>query len=98
MASKKKSASRTSRTTSKGRTNVSSNRNTKPASTTEAVLRHFQKRKSLTSKQANQMFGTERLRDIVYALRSRGFKITSIETVGKNSIGNNARLTKYVMA
>lgn len=68
----------------------------KKTNKTKEVLKHLQKRKSITSWDAIKLYGATRLSAIIFNLRDRGYLIDSIYIDGKDRFGNTSRYVKYV--
>ena len=65
---------------------------------TSDVLKHLQKRKSITAKQAVSLYDILRLAPIIHNLKKRGYNITPITVIEKNRYGNTQQTSKYVLA
>lgn len=64
---------------------------------TKEVLKHLQKKGSITSWDAIQKYGATRLSAIIYNLRNRGYEIDTLMIEGKDRFGNESRYAKYVL-
>jgi len=60
------------------------------------VRSHLQKKKSLTSWQAIELFAETRLAAKINILRKKGWDIASVNMKGKDRLGNDCRFVKYV--
>ena len=81
------------------KTNTTAKNSNRNISDIDKVLNYLQNKKSITLKDAPKVYkGKSKLSAIIYDLRKRGHKITSIETIGKNRFGNQTRFSKYVLA
>lgn len=68
----------------------------KKTNKTQEVLKHLQKRKSITSLEAIRLFGATRLSAIIFNLRKRGYIIDNVWMEKKDKYGNNCQFVKYV--
>ena len=68
----------------------------KKTNKTQEVLKHLQKRGSITSWDAIMKYGATRLSAIIFNLRERGYLIDSIYMDGKDKYGNTSHYVKYV--
>lgn len=59
------------------------------------VLNYLKTHETMTSKQAYDLFGAERLAAIVHWYRKRGHLIESIDCSGKNRYDETTNFTKY---
>ena len=59
------------------------------------VLKYLMEHETMTSKQAYDLFGAERLAAIIHDYRKRGHLIESIDCTGRNRYGGTANFTKY---
>ena len=59
------------------------------------VLKYLIEHKTMTSKQAYDMFGAERLAAIIHYFRKHGHLIESIDCSGKNRYDETSNFTKY---
>ena len=59
------------------------------------VLKYLIEYKTMTSKQAYDMFGAERLAAIIHDYRKHGHLIESIDCSGKNRYDGTSNFTKY---
>jgi len=63
----------------------------------EVVLEHLKTGKQLTQEQAYELCGSQRLSDIIYKLRKKGYSIYNILEKGTNRFGNNTNFVKYML-
>lgn len=68
----------------------------KKTNKTQEVLKHLQKRRSITSLEAIKLFGATRLSAIIFNLRKRGYIIDNVWMEKKDRYGNNCQFVKYV--
>lgn len=59
------------------------------------VLKYLMEHETMTSKQAYDLFGAERLAAIVHYFRKHGHLIDSIDCTGKNRYDETTNYTKY---
>ena len=59
------------------------------------VLNHLKSGKSITQKEAIDLFGAYRLSDIIYRLRQQGYDISCEIKYGKNRYGNTVNWAEY---
>jgi hypothetical protein len=102
----KKNSSKRSTPKAKRATKSSPRKSSKIATTPKAprksgtsdVLKHLQKKGSITAKQANKLYDILRLAPIIHNLKKRGVNITPITVIEKNRYGNTQQTSKYVLA
>ena len=63
----------------------------------EVVLQYLKTGKQLTQEQAYELCGSQRLSDIIYKLRKKGYSIYNILVKGTNRFGNNTNFVKYML-
>jgi hypothetical protein len=63
---------------------------------TQAVFSHLKAGKTLTSKEAFQLYGCTRLSAKVFNLRKKGYDIETIMCEGTNRYGETCRYGKYI--
>lgn len=63
---------------------------------TQEVLRHLQKKKSITSWEAISLYGATRLSAIIFLLRGRGHNIVDKWEEDIDRYGNKVRFVRYV--
>lgn len=68
----------------------------KKTNKTKEVLKHLQKKGSITSWDAIQRYGATRLSAIIFNLRKRGYIIDDVWMEKKDKYGNNCQFVKYV--
>ncbi len=68
----------------------------KKTNKTKEVLKHLQKRKSITSLEAIRLFGATRLSAIIFNLKDRGYLIDSVRMESEDRYGNISRYAKYI--
>jgi len=64
-------------------------------SQTSEIIKHLKKHRSITSKEAIKLYGATRLSSIIYALRARGYGISTEKLYGVNRYGNKVPYAKY---
>lgn len=60
------------------------------------VLKHFERKGSITSMEAFKDYGITRLSSIIYKLRET-YEIETVDEVSKNRYGEKTRYARYVM-
>lgn len=60
----------------------------------ERVLKHLNKKGSITSMDAFKRYGITRLSSIIHTLRNK-YDIETVEEVSKNRYGENTRYARY---
>lgn len=63
---------------------------------TTEILRHLKKFKSITQKQATDLYGATRLSAIIYNFRKRGYLIDTVMLDGVTRYGTPCQYGKYV--
>jgi len=63
---------------------------------TDAVVWHLQFYGKITSWEAIKEYGITRLSSIIFNLRKRGYKITSVDKVFKNRFGHDTIVAEYI--
>ena len=63
----------------------------------DRILEHFHNYGSITSGEANQLYGIERLSARVYNLRKMGYTIGTKTEHGVNRFGEKTRFTRYFL-
>lgn len=63
---------------------------------TKEVLKHLEKKGSITSWDAIKLYGATRLSAIIFNLRDRGYVIDTITMEAEDRYGNTSRYAKYV--
>jgi hypothetical protein len=71
--------------------------NEKKLNKTEKVLEHLQNYGCITSLEAIELYGATRLSDIIYRLRNRGYKISTIDIPFIDRFGTKSIYGKYVL-
>lgn len=61
------------------------------------VLKHLQTCRSITQKEAIELYGAYRLSDIIFKLRKSGYVITAITETKKDRNGNTSNFARYVL-
>lgn len=61
------------------------------------VLKHLQTCRSITQKEAIDLYGAYRLSDIIHRLRRTGYEITTITESKKDRNGNTSNFARYVL-
>lgn len=61
------------------------------------VLKHLQTCRSITQKEAIELYGAYRLSDIVFKLRNTGYEIATITETKKDRNGNTSNFARYVL-
>lgn len=64
---------------------------------TKEVLKHLEKKGSITSWDAIKLYGATRLSAIIFNLRERGYVIDSLWMEDTDRYGNLSRYVKYVL-
>lgn len=64
---------------------------------TKEVLKHLEKKGSITSWEAIKLYGATRLSAIIFNLRERGYVIDSLWMEDTDRYGNLSRYVKYVL-
>lgn len=64
---------------------------------TQMVLEHLKTFGTITSLEAIEKYGATRLSSIIYNLRKRGYKITTIDMPFKDRFGDKSNYGKYVL-
>lgn len=62
-----------------------------------AILSHLKSGKSITSKEAFELYGVTRLSAIIYDLRAMGHLIHAVSVEGKTRFGDTCRYAKYFL-
>lgn len=62
-----------------------------------AILAHLKAGKSITSKEAFELYGVTRLSAIVHDLRNMGYVIHTIMVEGTTRFGDSTKYAKYVL-
>ena len=62
---------------------------------TALVLDHLQKKKTITSWEAIELFGATRLSAIIYNLRKR-YRINSVDKIFTDKYGDTSTFTEYI--
>lgn len=65
---------------------------------TNAILNHLKTGKSLTSKEAFELYGATRLSAIIHNLRNRGYVIHTLMVDGTTRFGDSTKYGKYILA
>lgn len=68
------------------------------ASQTELILRHLQTKGSITSREANELYGCTRLSGRIWDLRHAGHVIEGTPVTVRNRYGRKCRVTRYTLA
>lgn len=63
---------------------------------TKEVLKHLEKKGSITSWEAIKLYGATRLSAIIFNLRERGYVIDSLWMEDTDRYGNLSRYVKYI--
>lgn len=61
----------------------------------EMVLEYLKEHKGITTLDAFREFGITRLSGRIFNLREQGYKIKSVDLIGKNRYGKSVRYTRY---
>lgn len=61
------------------------------------VLKHLQTCRSITQKEAIELYGAYRLSDIIFKLRNGGYEIATITETKKDRNGNTSNFARYVL-
>ena len=61
-----------------------------------AILNHLQSGKSITSKEAFELYGVTRLSAIIYDLRGK-YPIRTIMVTGTTRFGDSCKYAKYIL-
>lgn len=69
----------------------------KKTNKTNKVLEHLEKNGCITSLEAIELYGATRLSDIIYRLRKRGMKISTIDIPFTDRYGTKSSYGKYVL-
>lgn len=69
----------------------------KKTNKTNEVLKHLQTYGCITSLEAIEKYKATRLSDIIYRLRNRGYRITTIDIPFVDSYGTKSAYGKYVL-
>ena len=64
---------------------------------TQQILKHLQKRKSITSWDAIMLYKATRLSAIIHTLRKKGLHIVTTAIKSKDVNGNEVTFAKYVL-
>lgn len=62
----------------------------------DMIKEYLRKNQTLTSLEAINMFGCTRLAAVIHKLKSRGWKIVTINETGKNRYGKSVTYAVYV--
>lgn len=62
-----------------------------------AILNHLKSGKSITSKEAFELYGITRLSAIIHDLRRMGYPIHALSVEGKTRFGDSCRYAKYIL-
>jgi hypothetical protein len=62
-----------------------------------AVLNHLKSGKSITSREAYDLYGATRLSAIIHDLRCMGYTIHTILVDGKTRFGDSCKYAKYIL-
>lgn len=60
------------------------------------VLNHLKEHGSITSLEAIRLYGATRLSSIIFDLRKRGYRISTVMEEGTNRYSHTCRYAKYV--
>ena len=60
-----------------------------------AILNHLQEHKTLTSKEAFELFGATRLSAIIHDFKDMGYQIVTVMVDGKTKFGDSCKYAKY---
>lgn len=63
-----------------------------------AILNHLKSGKSITSKEAYELYGATRLSGIIFDLKNMGYSIHTIMVDGKTRFGDSCKYAKYILA
>ena len=63
----------------------------------KAVLNYLKSGKSLTSKEAFELFGVTRLSAIIFDFRNRGYIIHTLMCEGTTRYGDTCKYAKYIL-
>ena len=62
-----------------------------------AILNHLKSGKTITSKEAFELYGVTRLSAIVHDLRNMGYAIHTIMVDGTTRFGDSTKYAKYIL-
>jgi hypothetical protein len=62
-----------------------------------AILNHLKSGKSITSKEAFELYGVTRLSAIIHDLRCMGYPIHAFTVEGTTRFGDSCRYAKYIL-
>lgn len=74
----------------------SSTKESKPTQLSE-VLKYLQTHEYITDNIAHDLFGANRLSDIIFRLRNKGYDIVTRSVTKKNRYGNTCTYAEYVL-
>jgi hypothetical protein len=60
-----------------------------------AVLKHFENHEALTSKEAFEKYGITRISGVIFALRDKGYNITTTMVEGTTRYGTRSSYAEY---
>ena len=63
-----------------------------------AILNHLKSGKTITSKEAFELYGVTRLSAIIHDLRCMGYIIHTISVDGVTRFGDSCKYAKYILA
>lgn len=64
---------------------------------TNAILNHLKSGKSITNKEAFELYGATRLSSIIHSLRRKGYPIHTLMVDGTTRFGDSTKYGKYIM-
>lgn len=64
---------------------------------TKLVLKHLLDGNSITSLEAIELFSATRLSSIIFTLRKRGYRISSVDTSITDKYGNACTFVRYIL-
>lgn len=62
-----------------------------------AIINHLKSGKSITSKEAFELYGVTRLSAIVHDLRNMGYTIHTLMIEGTTRFGDSTKYAKYIL-
>ena len=66
-------------------------------SQTDAVKQHLLEGKTISNKDAAELYGIERLSAIIFNLRNKGWEIDTIMCEGRTRFGTHCSYGKYIL-
>ena len=68
---------------------------TKPKTKTTEIMKHLRLHGHITSLEAFQLYGSQKVSSIIYNLRKKGWNIKTVDCVGKDRYGHTMKYADY---